>query len=964
MRKTNNKQRKGFTIVELVIVIAVIAILAGVMIPTFGGIIETANRSADTQLVAQINTILTVQDILTGGVNDAVEIQKFVEENGLKLETKSKGSLLLYDKSSRRVVLGTLVEGSDEVIITDPSAGTVAKVIISGDRPVLLSDGSGNGAAVVVNNKNDSSNTAKFRQGITLLDEFIEGYLNITKKSRDGLAQAICDIRDATDWDDITKENGLLSKITKINPTLGNNLATYMSQVAIITTGEEIISSGNLASAKYLLVNSGVTKITQTIVDKLEDCENISIIDFSSNITEIESEDVFEALDDLGKKISINNEEIKKLDDEKDPTSTNNIFHVSERDLHVEKLVLVHRIDGTNIGTGEKIAEYGKDVVDYPVNLPYQVYPCTTANKAYKFKGYSFYEDGSNSIQYGATDYPLSEQQRAMAVGGQLTIYAIYEQVDADFMVGTSYYESAGMTYKLSKGAITSGTITVVSTKAVLDASLIGLANAKLEIPESVTLHLPYKTSDSFSNDTGAKDQNDIVNSDDQKYSTVNKLNVEGDTKLTIANNVTLNNKGKIYVDAQLYYTGTNVQAHIKNTTCAVLVVDGTLETTGTLYAYGVVRGAGEIIASEGQILELLTILDWPGGTIASSNIDENVSPFNNWLADNIRAKMTLKKGVKYLAFGAVSLSVVGTQAMEFVLVDDTTSTNPLFLMEGADAEVQKSYGDGYKLDIIAGTVKDTKKEVSVSTYTIKFYEMAMPLPNFDITVKAGATLELNNNLYKVLPGSEVVVEEAKDGKEAGKLTINTQVAFFDTFDLKMIKIYKNNQVLDDGWLSYLKFKTSTYGNDLKQVTVAYERRLTSGSGSCVVISYPKTAGYDKPASLMVNGELSFGAKAVFTGNIDSSTSGAKITINANAKFENRGTSITDIDGVTHNVHGFKEGVAVPIEFGGVAPTPYYQPTYDANVDLTGNFIKSGDLDFSQIPTGEATYTYNGSTWN
>lgn len=45
--KRNNK--KGFTIVELVIVIAVIAILAGVMIPTFGSIIDKANQSEAIQ---------------------------------------------------------------------------------------------------------------------------------------------------------------------------------------------------------------------------------------------------------------------------------------------------------------------------------------------------------------------------------------------------------------------------------------------------------------------------------------------------------------------------------------------------------------------------------------------------------------------------------------------------------------------------------------------------------------------------------------------------------------------------------------------------------------------------------------------------------------------------------------------------------------------------------------------------
>ena len=51
-----NNKRRAFTIVELVIVIAVIAILAAVMIPTFGGIIKRANISADTQMAAAINT--------------------------------------------------------------------------------------------------------------------------------------------------------------------------------------------------------------------------------------------------------------------------------------------------------------------------------------------------------------------------------------------------------------------------------------------------------------------------------------------------------------------------------------------------------------------------------------------------------------------------------------------------------------------------------------------------------------------------------------------------------------------------------------------------------------------------------------------------------------------------------------------------------------------------------------------
>lgn len=47
MKKRNTK--KGFTLVELVIVIAVIAILAGVLIPTFSNVVAKAQASARLQ---------------------------------------------------------------------------------------------------------------------------------------------------------------------------------------------------------------------------------------------------------------------------------------------------------------------------------------------------------------------------------------------------------------------------------------------------------------------------------------------------------------------------------------------------------------------------------------------------------------------------------------------------------------------------------------------------------------------------------------------------------------------------------------------------------------------------------------------------------------------------------------------------------------------------------------------------
>lgn len=63
MRKLN---KKGFTIVELVIVIAVIAILAAVLIPTFSGIVEKANKSSVQQEAANLYKEVLAIDLADG----------------------------------------------------------------------------------------------------------------------------------------------------------------------------------------------------------------------------------------------------------------------------------------------------------------------------------------------------------------------------------------------------------------------------------------------------------------------------------------------------------------------------------------------------------------------------------------------------------------------------------------------------------------------------------------------------------------------------------------------------------------------------------------------------------------------------------------------------------------------------------------------------------------------------------
>ena len=74
-------KKKGFTIVELVIVIAIIAILAAVLIPTFASLIRKANESADIQACRQMNTYLAVNEVTEG--KSILEVYRSLKDGGM-----------------------------------------------------------------------------------------------------------------------------------------------------------------------------------------------------------------------------------------------------------------------------------------------------------------------------------------------------------------------------------------------------------------------------------------------------------------------------------------------------------------------------------------------------------------------------------------------------------------------------------------------------------------------------------------------------------------------------------------------------------------------------------------------------------------------------------------------------------------------------------------------------------------
>ena len=110
MKKT---QKKAFTLVELLVVIAVLAILAAVSIPSYTAFITKANISADEQEIAQINSYLN----LHGNVSSEAELKDAIKLAfgsstfaNLSPRSAKHGYHYWYDVNNNSIILKTYKE--------------------------------------------------------------------------------------------------------------------------------------------------------------------------------------------------------------------------------------------------------------------------------------------------------------------------------------------------------------------------------------------------------------------------------------------------------------------------------------------------------------------------------------------------------------------------------------------------------------------------------------------------------------------------------------------------------------------------------------------------------------------------------------------------------------------------------------------------------------------------------------
>lgn len=748
------KKRKGFTLVELLVVIAILAVLASVSVIGYLGFTEKARRSNDEQLVANINSVLMADEVFTNSPVAAIDIVENLEQKGFKLETQSKDVDLFYNTDKGRVELASIdKEGNYQTVYPEVKKSTAVKAKING----------------VEENKVLSTTNS--------LENFVPGYVLVGQKSQTGISTLISDIRNAESTLD---QANALAELKEKNRPVGEVVDSYVGNAAFIGKNNQFIKGTTLSGKTYLTFSKYATELTVYVLDDiLGDVSSINIIDIPRKVSiDATAEDKLYNLIRYG---NGSDDDVVVVASTEFISSLNNAplkEEITSQADREEKLSKVNVIQKDS--TGKTIANKGQFEFTKTMRVNGAAYFAVNAQPKNDQNKYNYYDVvlaelvSDKGARKNVSFKLINETYRLPITKTEEE----FKNQDGTYTLEITYQEKADAKARVSdeKGNENYGFKTI-------NEALLYTASSSAK--ETIRVIADDRISEKVT--VGAADTLIVekkIDDDGKLFTKKNASKGKVFRTLNLANSVT--NKGKIIVSGgQNYATGGNFSGEIAGD-YAVLNLEqgGSIQNTenAVLEAWGIINSkdpnAGtQIVMNDSSVLNARAVANFQGGSLSSTSNNNNIFPFIDYAVDGITGNYSFtglsKLNLNFGVFVKVLFDIQIESLFPIISHDD----NSLFKMSGGTINLSIDSKRKIKVDLY-GRLALNKLYINLAGFggvgVVDTDKMVLPINgNFDINIHEGAILDINAKQgIKLLPGAKMHVHDG------GRLYLNNSALY------------------------------------------------------------------------------------------------------------------------------------------------------------------------------------------
>ena len=789
-------KKRGFTLVELVIVIAVIAILAAVLIPTFITVIDNANDSADTQLVRNMNSVLSTE-VYADETATAENLRKLLKENGLEaeaLQTKKSENIIVYNQSKNRFEKINLSKAN---ILTEGEAKGITSTSKTGNRITAHAD-DGENALII------DPNPFSFA-------EIFEGY-TIVSTGGNSLAEAVYGFSNfqfntSSDVSTLTKDfEALWKKVLNINIDNKEIKEEVIAGLRNQVNGSVFI--GDVATGKR-------TTLAQSLFQIDEDNTTINAAYITcaysqqSGVIIGSSNGYVATKTTTGEWNSFSNKNrTVQYDDSKDiklkflpanvifPETTTELYLMEFIDFEAAAVVIPNNIEKAT-PVADRVSANDYSTVNF-ANIMF----LGNTDILTEASGGDMAKLGNPQV----SSMHIQEVKKSVKEYGASVAYSEYYVVNPENSKKDELHYYTDLQTALNKAEESAKAVNL--PRKVILASDYEIKSGTITIPQNVTLHVPYSITDGIKTGQGAGTKTTLV---DDELKAVDGYKYADETHkqctLTVASGASITVNGTLEVGAEMngglmmtgaaYYNCVNGNYGQIDNSGAITVAAG-----GRLNAYGYVkcRESGKVVVNDGAtVYDPIVITDMTSGNTLASLVfpsDNNrMFPFMRYALPNITKLEVNYGGLLSVMNFSVAMgsgeSLIDSEGY-FVGSDKNPAADGslpygglLTLKSGGSVDITYEYKNAVKdenpKNNLAGDIGVNKVTLHGNVRTGIVMSIASNIQNqilcwipynFEFEIENGCTFTVTNK-YAALPGAKVTV------KEGGKLTVASGGAFY-----------------------------------------------------------------------------------------------------------------------------------------------------------------------------------------